>query len=93
MGNIMEHDLQKKQELELWDMVSRGKPKQGQKTPSRYPQRMKQGVPNRNYRTISRSKKATQASRRKKARKHRIHFYRIMAIDFETLNQASEHDR
>lgn len=53
----MEHDLQKKQELELWNMVSSGKPRQGAKTPSRTPQRMKQEVPNRNYQTISRSKK------------------------------------
>ena len=76
----MEHDLQKKQELELWDIVSRGKPKQGQKTPGRSPQRMKQGVPDRNYRTISRSPKTPQASRRKKARKRRMRFYKIMAI-------------
>ncbi len=27
----------------------KGKPNQGQKTPSRFPQRMKQGVSNRNY--------------------------------------------
>ncbi len=66
MGNIMEHDLQKKQELELWNMVSSGKPRQGAKTPSRTPQRMKQEVPNRNYQTISRSKKTAQAVRRKK---------------------------
>ena len=80
MGNIMEHDLQKKQELELWNMVSSGKPRQGAKTPSRTPQRMKQEVPNRNYQTISRSKKTAQAVRRKKARKRRIRFYRLMAI-------------
>ena len=53
----MEHDLQKKQELELWNMVSSGKPRQGAKTPSRTPQRMKQEVPNQDHRTISRSKK------------------------------------
>ena len=76
----MEHDLQKKQELELWNMVLSGKPGQGAKTPSRTPQRMKQEVPNRNYQTISRSKKTAQAVRRKKARKRRIRFYRLMAI-------------
>lgn len=76
----MEHDLQKKQELELWNMVSSGKPRQGAKTPSRTPQRMKQEVPNRNYQTISRSKKTAQAVRRKKARNRRIRFYRLMTI-------------
>ncbi len=80
MGDIMEHDLQKKQELELWDIVSREKPKQMEKTLTRLPQRTRWEAQNRNYRTISHSKKAVQASRRKKVRKRRMLFYRMMAI-------------
>ena len=79
-GGGMEYDLQKKQELKVWDMGPGRTQKQRDTAPSKPPQRKKQEIPNRNYRRISNQKRTAQDARRKKARRQKRRIRRTVAL-------------